>query len=56
VYYSRNHRLDKSHVERLKGDKRVNIINVDRGGHNVVRALKESGELNNLLKSLFEYE
>lgn len=53
VYYSSKHRLDRIHAERLKGFKNVNLHDYNKGGHAVVKILRDSGELNALLSKLF---
>lgn len=53
VYFSENHRLDKIHAKRLKIFSNVKLIPVKKGGHQVVKELKQSGFLSNLMKEIF---
>ena len=53
VFYAKNHRLDNIHAQRLKGFSSVDLVCVDKGGHQVVKELKQSGYLSNLMQEIF---
>ena len=54
IFYSPAHRLDKKHAERLKKLKNVILHPVSEGGHEVVKTIRNNGELKLLIKSTFE--
>lgn len=49
VYYCSDHRLDALHARRLKNIPGINLIPVEIGGHLVIKALKEQGQLHKIL-------
>lgn len=53
LYYSINDKLDKIHAERLKKINFVEYFPIDLEGHNIVRELKNSGDLNRILSKLY---
>ena len=53
LYYSINDKLDKIHAERLKNINFVELFPIDFGGHNIVRELKKTGDLNKILSKLY---
>lgn len=52
IYYSSNDRLDKLHAERMQSFKNINLFEFKDGGHEVIRVLKESGQLHTILRNL----
>ncbi len=52
IYYSVEDYLDAAHAKRLNGFSNVKLINVEKGGHNVIKVLKDNGELINLIQSI----
>jgi hypothetical protein len=54
IYYSSRHRLDRIHAERLKGIENVKLHGYSSGGHAVVKTLRDSGELNDILSKMFK--
>jgi len=53
IYYSDLHRLDRIHAELLSEFKSVQLKPIHIKSHNIVKHLKETGELNNILTNLF---
>lgn len=53
IFYCPAHRLDKNHAERLKKVKNVVLHPVLEGGHEVVKTIRNNGELKSLIKSTF---
>ena len=53
VYFSRNHRLDRIHAKRLTGITNVSIYPKDENGHNLVKNMRSSGELEKILFGVF---
>lgn len=51
IYYSVEDYLDTVHAKRLNGLLNVKLISVEKGGHNVIKILKDSGELLKLIQS-----
>ena len=54
IYYSPKHRLDKKHAERLKELKNVILHPIQKGGHEVVKIVRNNGELKDLIISTFD--
>ena len=54
IYYSPNHILDKKHAERLKNQKNVILHALKDGGHEVVKVVRNNGELKSLINSTFK--
>lgn len=54
IFYSPKHRLDKIHAERLRGFKNIELIPTIEGGHNIIKTIRDTGELNTLLNSFFK--
>ncbi|WP_156290950.1 hypothetical protein [Oceanobacillus salinisoli] len=54
IYYDVTHRLDRTHSERMRNFKGVTLFKYEDGGHNVVKKMKENGDLLKLLKSSFD--
>ncbi|QAA81357.1 hypothetical protein EI546_06280 [Aequorivita sp. H23M31] len=54
IYYSTQHRLDKIHAERLKRINNIFLHPIREGGHEVVRIVRNNGELKSLIKASFE--
>lgn len=53
IYYSSANRLDNIHAKRMKGIKGVILFNHDKGGHQMVKELRDSGKLNEILTNVF---
>jgi len=53
IYYSTKDRLDKIHAERLKNNELVNLHPIEKGGHAVVKALRDQDELKPIIKGAF---
>ncbi|QSE96644.1 alpha/beta fold hydrolase [Fulvivirga lutea] len=55
IYYSKKHRLDKNHAERLK-DSHDNLvlIGMSEGDHEVVKALRDNGQLMQIITEAFQ--
>ncbi len=53
IFYSSNHQLDKKHAERLKKRNNITLHSFTDGGHEVVKKLRDSGELKSLIQSSF---
>lgn len=51
IFYSPNHRLDKKHAERLKKINNIVLHPIQEGGHGVVKTVKNSGQLKDIIKS-----
>ena len=45
IYYSKSHRLDCIHAERLRNIENIELHPCRKGGHAVVKALRDSGDL-----------
>lgn len=54
IFYSSGHRLDSCHAERLKGIQNVELISFNEGGHQIVKKIRENGELIRLLSECLE--
>jgi predicted esterase YcpF (UPF0227 family) len=54
IYYSSSHTLDSKHSERLLHVKGVNLIPFEKGGHSVVKTLRDNGQLKALLESVLK--
>lgn len=50
VFYSAQETLDAIHANRLSRFKNVKLYNIHGGGHNVIKILRDQGELMNLIK------
>lgn len=53
IFYSKNHRLDRIHSERLKNLNNVTLHPLQEGGHGVVKLLKERGQLTKIIHQVF---
>ena len=51
IFYSPNHVLDKKHAERLKKIKNVVLHPIQKGGHEVVKTVRNNGQLKAIIKS-----
>jgi hypothetical protein len=56
VYFAESDPLDKLHAERLGGLPRVKLFRFGRGGHFVVREMRASGALDNVLRRALEID
>src|SRR5690554_3142961 len=54
IYYSKKDKLDGIHAERLRKFESVNLNPYDFGGHQLIRALKESGQLSGIFSQIFK--
>lgn len=52
IYYSSKDRLDRKHSKRLRSFKNVSLNSFSKGGHAVIRELRDSGELHQILTQL----
>jgi hypothetical protein len=52
VYYGSIHRLDSLHAKRLSEIKNIKLIPVEEGGHGVVKTMRDSGELYEIIKTV----
>ena len=50
IFYSVKHRLDKIHSERMKNLKNVKLKPLPEGGHGIVKTMRDSGELFEIIK------
>lgn len=50
LYYDSTNRLDKKHVMHLKGERNVVLHAFRGGGHALVRTMRDSGELQKIIK------
>jgi hypothetical protein len=53
IYYSPNHRLDAIHAKRLEKNPSVNLHAIEKGGHSVVKTVRDRGELGELINDAF---
>ncbi len=53
IYYCPKQRLDKIHAERLKGCAEITLVKIDDGGHDVVKTLRDTGELKSVITKVF---
>ena len=51
LYYDSNDKLDKKHAMHLKGSQNFALHSFTGGGHLLIKALKKSGELQNIISS-----
>ena len=51
LYYDSNNKMDRLHAAHLKNLKKLSLREYDRGGHDLVKALKRSGELHDIVLS-----
>lgn len=51
IFYSPQSILDKCHAERLSDIQNVELVAVNEGGHEVVKAIRNSGELHKIIES-----
>ncbi|GAA4840654.1 hypothetical protein [Algivirga pacifica] len=54
IYYAHKHRLDRGHAKRLKSIPNVVLHPVKEGGHEVVKAIRNKGELKAIIRGCFE--
>jgi len=54
IIYSIKHRLDKIHAERLKKYNQVHLVPMAKGGHAIVKSIRDNDGLLKLIKSSFE--
>lgn len=54
IYYSPTDVLDRKHAERMKAQKNITLHQIDKGGHAVVKVVRDNGELKSLITSTFE--
>jgi len=54
IYYDGNHKLDRIHSERLGKFHNIKLFKYIDGGHNVIKHMKENGDLLELLKQSLE--
>lgn len=55
VYFSSDHRLDRAYAENVETVPRVNkVAYTDRGGHALIRSLKEDGSLDSMLQQVVD--
>lgn len=54
IYYCPKQRLDKIHAERLKGCAEITLVQINNGGHDVVKILRDTGELKSVITKVFE--
>ncbi|MCB9197835.1 MAG: hypothetical protein H6600_05200 [Flavobacteriales bacterium] len=54
IFYSPKDILDKKHAERLKTLNHIILNPIQEGGHEVVKVLRNNGELRSLIKTSFE--
>lgn len=54
LFVSRDHRLDLIHAQRMKGLPGLTVHEMDSGGHEVVRQLKEQGVLPAILRGEYK--
>ncbi len=54
IYYSKNDRLDRYHAERLKSTRNILLHPRPEEGHDIVKQIRNSGELKALLQSAFQ--
>ncbi|MFT4803167.1 MAG: hypothetical protein ACJA2S_004807 [Cyclobacteriaceae bacterium] len=45
IYYSPKHRLDKTYANRLKNLPNVNLKPIDKGGHAIIKTIRDEGRL-----------
>ena len=55
VYYSSEYRLDKTHAEQLKGINNVELIEMGEGDHEIVKVLRDNGELIQIITKSLQY-
>lgn len=53
IYYSPKYDLDKKHAERLKRKKNIVLHPIQKGGHSVVKTVRDSGDLKLAIKNSF---
>lgn len=53
IHYSTDDRLDRVHAERLSKISQVNLFSYNKGGHNLVKELKASKQLESILSNIF---
>ena len=53
LFYSPQHRLDKSHANELKNIKQMHLIPIEKGGHAIVKEVRDRGQLKKLIKDAF---
>ena len=51
IYYPKNDRLDQIHSLRLNSFKKVTLFGFESGDHNLVRRLRDNGELLTIIRS-----
>jgi len=51
IYYSKHHKLDMKHCERLKGVSHFDLKPYDSESHNIVRQLRDEGQLIRIINS-----
>ncbi|PEE61142.1 hypothetical protein [Bacillus thuringiensis] len=54
IYYDQNSRIDKLHAERMGIFKEINLHPFPEGGHLVIKELKESGILTEILTNCYD--
>jgi len=54
IYYSSEYRLDKLHAERLASCHNITLHAHTEGGHNVVKAIRNRGDLQGIIKNAFK--
>ena len=53
IHYSKADRLDKIHALRLNNIENLELIGYNYGGHRLIRALRDNGELDNIFTKSF---
>ncbi|MEG7522328.1 MAG: hypothetical protein M3H12_04405 [Chromatiales bacterium] len=51
IYYDKNEKIDETHARHLMNMKNITLHPYDEGGHGLIRLLRDSGELNNIIAS-----
>jgi esterase/lipase len=53
IYYSKKHRLDSIHANHISKIKNVHLVEYSKGGHDVVKSLRDEGVLNEIIRNAF---
>lgn len=52
IFYALDDKLDKIHSEKLKKQKSVRLFSKQKGGHSIIKDLRDEGELIEIIRSL----
>lgn len=55
IYYDKTRRVDRKHAEWLSRFHLVTLYPFEVGGHNVIRTLRESGDLKEIIRTALEF-